>query len=116
MYKKLLKKWQKILKLRDFDIALKIRSYKEMSSDDKFYLGRIEYSHEDRFAVIELLDVKHYKKAKKGFAFSELIDLETTIVHELLHLSFIGMNDYNELYTEQQINHIAKLLVDAYKE
>lgn len=116
MYKKLLKKWQKILKLRDFDIELKIRSYKEMSSDGNLYLGRIEYSHEDRLAVMELLDVKYYKKAKKDFAFGELIDLETTIVHELLHLSFIGMNSYNELYTEQQINHIARLLVDAYKE
>jgi len=116
MYRKLINKWQKILKLQDFEVRLKVKRYKEMKVEDTFCLGRIEYSHEDRLAVMELLDVKDYKKACKKAIFGELVDLETTIVHELLHLSFIGMNEYNELYTEQQINHIAKLLVNAYKE
>lgn len=113
MYQKLIDKWQRILRLQDYNIT---HSLKGMEDEEDIFMGHIVYDHNVRQAHITLLDTNEYERAKEVVVFPENVDLETTIVHELLHLCFIGMNDYNELHTEQQINHIAKLLVDAYKE
>lgn len=115
-YEMLVSKWQRLLKLQDYDIQVKVRTTNAMTTEDNVFLGRIEHNLEERCAIIELLDEEGMEEATSKNSFGHLFNLEHTIVHELLHLSFIGMNDYNELHIEQQINHIARLLINAYSE
>lgn len=76
-----LKKWQDILRLRDWDILVKIVKTKWRKSGD------IKIDLEDKKAV---LLVNQTPKCEK------LEELEELVVHELLHLKLYGMDQMIE--------------------
>jgi hypothetical protein len=76
-----LKKWQDILRLRDWDILIKIVKTKWRKSGD------IKIDLDDKKAV---LLVNHTPKCEK------LEELEELVVHELLHLKLYGMDNMIE--------------------
>ena len=86
-----LKKWQDILRLRDWDIKIQIVKTKWRKSGD------IKIDLEDRKAVLLL---NHTPKSE---------NLEELIIHELLHLKLYGMDQMLEdllsvVYGEKEKN------------
>lgn len=76
-----LKKWQEILRLRDWDIRVRIVKTKWRKSGD------IKIDLDDKKAV---LLINHTPKCEK------LEELEELIVHELLHVKLYGMDQMIE--------------------
>ncbi len=76
-----LKKWQNILRLRDWDIRVRIVKTKWRKSGD------IKIDLDDKKAV---LLINHTPKCEK------LEELEELIVHELLHVKLYGMDQMIE--------------------
>jgi hypothetical protein len=76
-----LKKWQNVLRLRDWDIAIRIVKTKWRKSGD------IKIDLDDKKAV---LLVNHTPKCEKPE------ELEELVVHELLHLKLYGLDQMIE--------------------
>jgi len=76
-----LKKWQSVLRLRDWDIALRIVKTKWRKSGD------IKIDLEDKKAV---LLINHTPKCEKPE------ELEELVVHELLHVKLYGLDQMIE--------------------
>ncbi|MBF1041752.1 MAG: hypothetical protein HXK92_08965 [Lachnospiraceae bacterium] len=76
----LCRKWQTLLRLRDWDIHVELFSAREFSEEDR--QGEVFYDISTGQAIIHLLDVD--AKLDTPFPY----DLEKVLVHELLHLHF----------------------------
>lgn len=119
MERELLNKWIKILRLQDFDIKLELKTIEEMSIEetDEIHMGNVVVDLEHNKAFIRLLNQEGFNKMKKEEQnFKEIVDMEFTVVHELLHIYFAGADSYTDLYIEQRINHLAELLIRLHKE
>lgn len=111
--RKLIKKWQKILRLQDYDIDVERTKF----DGNEIKLGEIGVDWQNRRATMLLLCDKQLKELKGEGYDEDLLNIEHTIVHELLHIYFMTGDDAEgNLLIEQGINHIASLLIKQYKE
>ena len=101
---KILRHWQKRLRITDWHIELRVKRWHEMSGD----LGACHVSPELRHAVIDVL-------APGDTPDGYLMDIEHTIVHELLHVVLDPVapdgDDTRGVLFEQAINTIASALL-----
>lgn len=105
MLTKVLKRWQKRLRLRDWDIDIQRAKPKRLGG--KYNVGRVEYSLDSKTATILVSDKLKNKK-----------DVEHTIVHELLHLHLAPLSQSCEddcygIHEEQAIESITKALLEG---
>lgn len=104
----LLAEWQKTIRLQDWFVVVQFKRIYNLSSQD--VLGECCWVLSKRSACISILDPNDYDPS-----IISKFDVESTLVHELLHLHFapfaaIGEETYQH---EQAIDAIAKGLVDA---
>ncbi len=104
----LLKEWQKILRLQDWDVVVGIRRARDMSLGES--AAEVHWKKEKKLAIIHLLDPTDYDNA----CFSQ--DHEVSIVHELLHLHMVGFaaedDTPEDTAQEQAIHAISMALVE----
>lgn len=104
---KALVEWQSVLKLRDWDI--KIQIVRRNGLVDPEGMAEVRYKHIKRMAIINLLDPIDYDNDLWGQ------DHEISMVHELLHLHFMGFEAEEgtpeDKAQEQAIDAISKSLV-----
>lgn len=100
--------WQKILRLQDWDVVVQISR-----RDDTFgnsTMGQVRFNLELKQALIKIIDPIDYPT---NVIYPQ--DMETTLVHELLHLHFAPFDAENdtpaEIAQEQAIEAISKGLV-----
>ena len=99
------REWQAILRLQDWDITAEIVRGKQMVERDDS--GNVRWNDKHRIARISILDpVDH-----EGPEFVGELDHEETLVHELLHLHFAGLDHEDETTFELAINRISEALV-----
>jgi hypothetical protein len=114
----LLKEWQQILRLQDWDINLELVPAKKT---DSFEWGQCKWNFAERVAKIQILDPDHSRE-------DSIIpfDIESTLVHELIHVTFAPLealceldfrpNSPQLLLFEQLINQLTRALVEAKKQ
>lgn len=107
-----LRYWQGVLRLRDWKVQLVVERIHEMRDEERERTlhGFIEQLPEERLAKIHLLDPDDYPPTCWTPD-----DLETTLVHELLHLYFkpLEPEEKSAVYRiaeEQAINAMAEAL------
>ena len=111
--RKLIKKWQKILRLQDYKIDVE----RTKLIGDEIKLGEIEVDWQNRRAMMFLLGNKQLDELRRQGYDEGMLNIEHTIVHELLHIYFMTGDDAEgNLLIEQGINHIASLLIKQYEE
>jgi hypothetical protein len=115
--KHLLGEWQKILRLQDWDIDIHHARLRAMQSEDgSIPWGRISINRQHRNAGIEILHPDDYADCddKDCNARHGENEIESTLVHELLHI-YIHSSKESEpssVEEEQAINTIARALVE----
>ena len=82
--KKVLEKWQKILRCQDWDIDITIARYSKMDNGD--VAGWITREYTKKYAHIHLLDPVDIDKSTYHNGNTFPYDMEQVLVHELLHL------------------------------
>ncbi len=109
----LLRKWQRRLRLQDFDITARYATRQEMRSEGDIGNNRIRYSLGlSDIAILDPVDVADEHESFKN--------VELTLVHELLHLlldPILSQNAYNperleHALMEQTIEKLAKGLLE----
>ena len=101
--------WQTALRLRDWDIEVSLCRAKDMGKSRN---GEAHYNLLKKHAVINVLDPRDYKDPFMPQ------DHEYTLVHELLHLHFAGLdpaitaNALADLVLEQGIHACATLMTE----
>jgi hypothetical protein len=108
----LLREWQDESKLRDWTILLEIRSSIELKD-----IGDVNVTEEKRCAYIRMMDHRDHACQEE----MEPYDMETTLVHEMLHVAFAPFSNcekgsHQHMIQEQSIDAIAKLLVGMKRE
>ena len=117
--KKLVRYWQKELRLRDWIVSCEVVTNLE-DDEGNTLLGQNVTLLEEKRAVILIKDPSIVKEEAKGDAFfryhPNAFDVERVVVHELLHLFFEEYNtSSNPVPLEQAINILAnKLVTDKY--
>lgn len=105
---KLSAKWQKILRLQDWEVDINFYRSRDFTNPDA--LGECTFNINARSAVIKILDPIDYEGE---------YDIEWTVVHELLHLHFAqwtATNNYEcPVSAEQGIDAIAQALTKLEK-
>ena len=100
---KLASKWQKILRLQDWEVTIDFYRAREFTNADA--LGECTFNINSREGFIKILDPIDYEGE---------YDLEWIVVHELLHLHFAGWTAKNNyecpVSGEQAIDSIAQAL------
>lgn len=110
---RLFEKWRKILHLEAWDIKFQwcVRG-RDMPLTDS--LGCASYTYESRQAIIRMLDQVDFEN--KLFEY----DYERTLVHEMLHLKFAGLDDSGDTLrdklTHQLIDDLARAFVSAQRQ
>ena len=108
----LTKYWQKQLRIQDWIITPVFAKKEDMHSDTS--VGQVTTHFAEKTAEIKILSDKYRAVPDKGD-----LEIEETIVHELLHIVLLGydMTSVNskvyKLCIEQPINQIAKALINA---
>ena len=111
------KTWQEILRLQDWDVDVSFGRFREMQSDGgAIAWGRILINRQHRGASISILHPDDYEKCEEKACTARhgTDEIETTVVHELLHIYIHGADDDEKPATveeEQAINAIAAALV-----
>lgn len=105
----LVDEWQDRLHLVDWAIAVNYCTPDEMPSVNAQGSCGVDQNHKQ--ATVRILHPKHF--APLGNAYS-LRDLEHTVVHELLHVHFDGLDvpDTRDRELEQVINLLAESLIN----
>ncbi|MFD1450845.1 hypothetical protein [Oceanobacillus sojae] len=108
--------WQKILRLSDWIITVRIARERDMNLSG--CAGEISWSLNNKAASIRILDEID---CPQDLMYPQ--DMEKTLVHELLHLHLAPISDHfsndNDIYTvfeEQAIDCIADALVRVSRE
>lgn len=114
--KHLTETWQKILRLQDWDIAVAFARFREMQSEGgAIPWGRIMINRQHRNADIAILHPDDYEQCDDKCCHSKhgTNEIETTLVHELLHIYITGKNAEDPATTEEEqaINAVAAALV-----
>jgi hypothetical protein len=100
-----MKLWQKRLGMEDWNVTLHIVRQAEINPNA---WGTAEWDPVDRTASINVLDPRDYNL--KG---SELkLDMECTIVHELVHIQVSPLAARDEHIREEVVNHIMTALLN----
>lgn len=101
--KRLMKLWQKRLKLQDWVVDVRFSS--DMDSDSS--AGECSWHPDNRTATIHILPPNII-----------IDDIEETLVHELLHILYEGHTWYSDdarsVHQERALNQTAAALVNAY--
>jgi hypothetical protein len=92
--------WQKVLRLRDWDIDARIERIFDMP--EKEIRGHVSYTIALKEAIIQILDPNDY--------FKDDYSPEQSLVHELLHVAFAEAGDATTV--EQAVDATAKALVN----
>lgn len=107
--KRLLKKWQKRLRLTDWAIALHVDSTPgDFIEQDR--CGEVEYIEENKTAVIRIIRAEYYGNRVTPFSF------EQTLVHELLHLKFALLDDSENKLQNRLVHQMIEELSKAFTE
>ena len=77
-----LQEWQKVLRLQDWDLKIQIVRARDLVGGES--MAEVTYKHTKRMAIINLLDPIDYGE----YLWEQ--NHEISLVHELLHLHFIG--------------------------
>ena len=105
---KITAKWQKVLRLRDWEIDINFYRARDFSNLDA--LGECVFNINSKEASIKILD---------PIDFETEYDIEEVVVHELLHLHFAqwtAANNYEcPISAEQGIDAIAQALTKLEK-
>ncbi len=100
-----MKTWQKRLGLEDWNIALRVVRLSEL---DKRTWGNAEWDPGTKTGTIRVLDPRDYNL--KG---SELkLDMECTVVHELVHIQVAPLEGNDEGAREEVVNRIMTALMN----
>lgn len=101
--KKKCAEWQKILRLQDWNVEVRMSRMSEMSDRDN--LAECEYNQAKHSAIIRIIEPADYKDPIPQ-------DIEFLLVHELLHLHIAPFYDDEKIIEiERAINLIASGLV-----
>jgi hypothetical protein len=99
-----MKFWQKRMRLEDWSLSLRLVRQRELDSNS---WGSAEWDPDLRTGVISVLDPRDYNL--KG---GELrLDMECTIVHELVHIQISPLAARNEHVREEVVNRIMGALM-----
>jgi hypothetical protein len=82
----LLKKWQAILRLQDWDITIKYKRHYDMDDNKAGGVSWIKRRKIARISVLDPIDI--------GTGWNSE-DVEATVVHELLHIQFCMIDDFS---------------------
>ncbi len=100
-----LKGWQKRLGLEDWDLRVQVVRQNQL---DRHTWGNAEWDPDRRSGVISVLDPRDYNL--RG---AELkLDMECTIVHELLHIQVAPLDARDEQVREEIVNKIMTALLN----
>lgn len=109
--KELLKKWQAILRLQDWNIKIRWVKHYDLANDTK---GQCRWVLGKKAALISILEPEDFDPSIKWEQ-----DPECTVVHELLHLHIAPLDDGDEWrglkdkMMEQAICSISEALVNC---
>lgn len=100
--------WQRTLRLADWEVRVKFGRSRDLVVGDGVAWGRISVQPDHRAAEMLILHPEdHHNAEGRG-------EIESTIVHELLHIFFDSVNSAEKGHStpeEQAINAIANALV-----
>lgn len=102
------RKWQRRLRLQDWDIKIIFVRQFEMRPD---VLGCCEPVIEKKVALIKIVDPIDYPTDCRWG-----LDVENTIIHELLHCHFEPVSKDGGVFVEQAIESITSGLLSAERE
>jgi len=106
-------KWQAILRLQDWDIEARYRRAFDMDDNKQ---GGCSWMRRLRQARVSILDPLDYSPNPR---WDDVQDIEATLVHELLHIHFALVDDYQNLSLdlfEQSIEAIAQALIELHRQ
>ena len=107
------REWQKVLRLQDWDIEVKI--VREWDFVNKGSIGEVGRNNQHKSATIRILHPIDYDPCNYGPQ-----DMEEDLVHELLHLHFLSemfdLEPKMEIQYEQAINRVSEALVKLNRE
>lgn len=110
--------WQKVLHLQDWEIEIGFIREREIRKSFPMGAGGfVLYDTTMQRASISILDPVDDEEGLDDFL-SGFSDKELTIIHELLHLHFIKINegeDSDKVVVEQVINTMAKALLSFHR-
>jgi hypothetical protein len=98
-----LKYWQRILRIQDWDVRLDLCGSDELGES----YGDMREFREHRYAIVRILKPEALDPTDRwAKAFAGHQDLESILVHELLHIVFDGLveDEHDNLRLEQTIN------------
>lgn len=100
-------KWQKILRLQDWDICV-VRVTKWEKGELR--AAEMRPSNEHQVSTLAIMTMPALRKA------GEIRPVEQIIIHEMLHLYFwtLDVNEYERVRNEQGINQVSYLLFKAH--
>lgn len=102
--------WQRVLRLQDWDVTVDIVPLAQMGGH---HYGEITMYALLKRAVIRILSAVDYEAAAGAAAFARPLDMEYTLIHELMHLSIFlcskkyDVNSNEELFEEQAVHALA---------
>lgn len=105
-----LSKWQKILRLQDWDVHVIVVRGKDMNPVDR--LGQLNYNMDKKTALIRLLDHVDWDDYPQWPH-----DQERSLVHELVHLHLLPLSKSFEsgsmelMFEEQAVDLITSALI-----
>jgi hypothetical protein len=102
-----LPKWQRLLRLQDWNITVNVKRRYQMSEHD--VLGLCRRHGDSKDADIDILSTKDIEAHQEG----DDADYELTLVHELLHIHFAYM-DNDAPHARQQEELIVSTLSRAF--
>ena len=109
-----IEEWQKRLRLQDWTVRWKTRKANEMTSSPPA-CAEISYFRKGKYAELYVVDPDHL--ADSGLFPDKDMDLELSIVHELVHLHLVGWwhetKDDEHVAEEQAVTAISEALVAA---
>ncbi len=104
-----LKKWQKILRLQDWDIDLRILPHAAFAQAG--CAGECRTAQEHRSASIHILRPEDY--AIVAGSETPDYDMEATLIHELIHVSLAMLEPHApEVIVEQAVDALARAFSD----
>ena len=100
-----MKSWQKRLRMEDWKLVVQVVRQDAL---DKNTWGNAEWDPETKTGVINVLDPRDYNL--RG---SELkLDMQCTIVHELVHIQVSPLETQDEKVREQVVNKLMTALLN----
>jgi hypothetical protein len=100
-----LKTWQKRLGLEEWNLSVHVV---RQSALDRHTWGNAEWDPDKRSGIIRVLDPRDYNLKGKDLN----LDMECTIVHELVHIQVSPMDARDESLREDVVNRIMSALMN----